>query len=60
MTDERDEVVDDDHGEHECAETLREARADEGEQPERKSGVGRHDGSPAVAEGRPALKARKM
>jgi hypothetical protein len=57
--DERDEVVDDDDREHERAQALREAWADQGEQPERERRIGRHDRSPAVRGRAPRVEGKK-
>ncbi len=46
--DEREDVVHDDHGEHERPQAIGEPRPDEREQAEREGGVGRHRDSPAV------------
>ena len=53
--DERDEIVDHHDGQHERAEPVREARADEREHAERERGVGRHRSAPAVRRGTAAV-----
>lgn len=46
--DQRDDVVDDRHGEHERTEAERKARPDEGEHPKGERGVRRHRDAPSV------------